>query len=131
MSDPFIAAVSEALPQDLRVYEINKVPAKPTYPYVVWSIADDRPTGYRLDARHGLRFYRFTWQSFGKSLASARAVDRAVTDAVLDETFDVEGYDCAPCYAGVDSIFGTPIRDADDQGVIGLTSSLTFTATKE
>jgi len=131
MTDPFVAAIEQMLPPDLRAYKMNEVPKEPRPPYAVWSLGDDRPTTYRGDATHGLRFYRLTWQAFGKTLDAARSANTRFSDAVLDRLPVVAGYRCGPMVAGSDSIFGAPTRDPDDGGLVGLTSSLTFTATKE
>lgn len=131
MSDPFLDAVADALAPIPRAYEMNAVPPKPIYPYLVYSVADDRPAGYTLDVSHGFRFRRVTWQSFGRNLTSTRATDAAATDCLLDRRLDVEGYDCGPCTADQGGLLGALLRDPDDSGVVGVTSSLTFTATKE
>lgn len=131
MSDPFLDAVADALAPLPRAYEMNAVPQKPVLPYTTYSVADDRPAGYSLDASHGFRFRRVTWQSFAKTLTGARANDALATDALLDRRLDVEGYECGPCAADQGGLLGAVTRDPDGGGVIGVTSSLTFTATKE
>lgn len=101
------------------------------YPYLVWSITQDEPTTYTLEARHGTQFHRITWQAFGRTLASARDLDGDVADALLDQRLTAAGYDCGPCSTERGGILGRVARDPDDSGVVGITSSLTFAATKE
>lgn len=133
MSDPFLTAAEAAFTDAgiRRAYEVNSVPPKPTYPYLVYSVTDDRPAGYTLDATHGFRFRRVTWQSFDKTLAGARLLDALAADALLDRRLDVDGYDCGPCTADQGGLLGAVTRDSDNGGVVAVTSSLTFTAIKE
>lgn len=125
----FLEAVDAATAAVLRRYPTNSVPPTPTYPYLVYSVAADRAEGYTLDSRHGFRFYRVILQSFGKpSLASALDIDAKATDGLLDQRLTVTGYDCGPCRLEVASAV---VRDPDTTGVVGVTTTLTFTATKE
>lgn len=120
-------ATEAALSSVPRAQEMNAVLDK-TYPYTVWALAADRPDSYTLDSRHGLRFYRITTQSFGKTLTSALDNDTRVTDALLDQSLDATGYDCGPCRIQVGSAV---VRDPDNAGVVGVTTTLLFTAIKE
>lgn len=125
---PLLDATADALSPVLRAYQTNSVPASPTYPYTAWSLAGDRPDAYTLDATHGLRFYRIISQSFGHTLASALDNDAKVTDALLDVALVATGYECTPCRIEVGSAV---VRDPDNSGVVGVTTTLTFAATKE
>lgn len=133
MTDPFMDAVEFALTDVVsRAYPENAVPDKPEYPYLVWSVADDRPAAYTLDAVHGMRFRRVTWQSFGETLAGARDYDSRAAGVFLDQVLDVEGYDCGPMVGDAPgALLGSVNRDPDDGGVISITSSLPFAAIKE
>lgn len=132
MSDPFVGAIEVALQEIPRAYKMNAVPAKPVMPYLVWSVADDRPAAYTLDAVHGMRFRRVTWQSFAKSLDGARDFDARAAGALLDRALDVDGYDCGPLSGNAPgALLGSMSRDPDDSGVISITSSLPFAAIKE
>lgn len=115
-----------------RAYPVGSVPASPEYPYLAWSLSQDNPVGYSLDVVHGSQFQRVTWQAFGRTLESARAVDRAATAVWLDQTLTATGFRCDPATTQYGGLLGAgPIRDPDDNGVLSLTSSLTFTATEE
>lgn len=127
----FLSAVHEATFAVPRRYPTGSVPKSPTYPYLVYSVAGDRAEAYTLDASHGVRFYRVIFQSFGRTLQSALDVDAAATEALLDRAFDpidLPFYDCGPCRLEVPSAI---VRDPDAGGVLGVTTTLTFTATPE
>ena len=125
----FLEAVGTATAAVLRRYPTNAVPPTPVYPYLVYSVAGDRAEGYTLDSRHGFRFYRIILQSFDKpSLASALDIDDKAVAGLLDKRLAVTGYDCGPCRLEVASAV---VRDPDTTGVVSVTTTLTFTATKE
>ena len=124
----FLEAVDTATAAVLRRYPTNAVPPTPTYPYQVYSVAGDRAVAYTLDSRHGFRFYRIILQSFGKTLQSALSLDQLAVDGLLDRRLAVTGYQCGPCRLEVASAV---VRDPDTTGVVGVTTTLTFTATKE
>lgn len=107
-----------------RVYEVNKVPPSPDYPYVVFSVTGDRPDAYLLDATHGVRQHRITWQAFGETVASATDLDDLATAALLDKRIALG---LGPCTAD-QTVLGALTRDQDAGGVVGVTSSLLFTA---
>lgn len=107
-----------------RVYEVNKVPPAPAYPYLVFSVTGDRPGAYLLDASHGLRQHRITWQSFGETVSSATDLDDLATGALLDKRL---APGLGPCTAD-QTVLGALTRDQDAGGVVGVTSSLLFTA---
>jgi len=128
--DPFLEALADALEPIERAYELNAVPPKPKYPYLAYSLTIERPDGYTLDASHGFRWCRITWQSFGRSLTSVRDIDNAATDLLLDHSLDVPGWECDPT-GPTGALLGALVRDSADDGILQITSTLTFTATKE
>lgn len=114
-----------------RVYKLGAVPASPTYPYTVVSLAGDMALNYTLDARHGTRNYRVALQSFSNTAAGldgALDYDAKAVGALLDHALNVDGYDCGPMRLQVGSAV---VRDPDAGGVVGVTSALIFTTTKE
>lgn len=111
-----------------RVYKTNAVPASPTYPYSVMSVSADQARTYTLDATHGTRDHRITLQSFGRTIDAALAYDEAAVDNLLDRRLTVAGYQCGPIRI---ELSAAVVRDPDDQGVVGVTSTLTFTTSKE
>lgn len=135
--DAAVTAVSQVLSGSMparRVYPVGSVPKKPKgsdagyYPYSVVGVTSDAAGNYTLDAHHGTRNYRIWVQSFGKTAESALAYD-AVADAnLLDQSLDVDGFDCGPIRVQVG---GSMTRDPDDEGVVGVTSAYIFTTTKE
>lgn len=126
--NPFMEAVADAAADVPRLYEANEVPSKPKYPYVVYSVTGDRAAARRLDYSHGLRHHRITWQAFGKTVDSAVDMDNLMTAALLDRFLVVPGYASGPC-SDAQTVLGALVRDADADGVVGVTSSLLFTAT--
>lgn len=123
-----LEAVGDATSVIVRRYPTNDVPPSPGDPYLVYSVAGDRAEGYTLDSRHGFRFYRIILQSFSTKLAAALDIDAKATDSLLDRRLAAAGYDCGPCRLEVASAV---VRDPDTTGVVGVTTTLTFTATKE
>jgi hypothetical protein len=121
-------AVATATAAVSRLYPLGSVPVTPTYPYGVYSGAMGRGDGYSLDATYGLRSGRVVVQTFGKTAAAAEDWMDRVTAALLDQTLTIAGYDASPCLLELDPV---ATRDPDDTGVIGMTASFTFTATKE
>lgn len=114
-----------------RAYPIGAVPAQPSYPYLVWSVTQDDAVAYGLDAKPGAQFHRVTWQAFGKTLASVRDYDRRATVAFLGVPLLAAGFTCDPPTDGYGGILGRLVRDPDDAGLLGITSTLTFIATEE
>lgn len=119
-------AAPGAVPRPERVYEINKAEGA-GYPCVVWSIGPERPFGYTLDARSGPRLWRITWQIFAKQMQALLDWSDAMDALFLDRRLDAPGFDCGPMSGiAVGSIHSALVRDPDDRGVIGLTTSLPF-----
>lgn len=120
-----VAAATAAVP---RLYPVGGVPATPTYPYGAYSALLGRGDAYTLDSVHGERWGRVTVQTFGKTAASALDHMDKVTAAVLDQALAIAGMRATPCRIELDPAV---VRDPDAAGVIGVTSTFTFTATKE
>lgn len=123
-----LAAVATATASVPRLYPLGSVPASPTYPYGVYSGSMGRGDGYSLDATYGVRYGRIVVQTFGKVGAAAEDHMDKVVAALLDRTLTIAGFNPSPCLLELDPVM---TRDPDDTGVVGLTASFTFTATKE
>ena len=121
-----VAAATAAVP---RLYPIGSVPATPTYPYGAYSAALGRGSNYALDSETRARRGRVVVQTFGRTAASALAHMEAVMGALLDRSLVITGWRCEPMRADLDQ--PAVVRDPDDAGVIGVTASWSFTATKE
>ena len=122
-------AVEEALYDLQRVYRVNRVPAKPAYPYAVFSAQLGRGDGYTLDSSHGLRWGRVVVQVFSDVVDGATARMEAITTALLDKRLPVAGWDATPLRFELDPT--PPTRDPDTNGVVGITAPFTFTATPQ
>jgi len=123
-----MTAVATATATVPRLYALNSVPASPTYPYGAYSATLGRGDAYTLDVSHGLRWGRVTVQTFGRTADSALTrMDEAVA-ALLDQRLTIAGYQCGPLALELDPAV---TRDPDDTGVVGVTATFTFTATKE
>ena len=126
-----LTATATALAGISRAYKINAVPAPPVYPYLVFSAVFTNPDSYTLDANYGVRWGRVTLQAFGRTLDSADAIHSEALDVLLDQSLNVTDWDCGPCGVGNGGLIGAVVRDPDDNGVVGITTSLVFAATKE
>lgn len=124
-------AVATAAASVARLYPVNAVPpAKPTYPYGVFSALLGGGGAYTLDSRHGLRTGLVSVQTFGKTVASAADHMEKVMAALLDQSIDFDGYaPSTPLRAALDQ--PAVNRDPDDNGVVTVTMPFTFTAAKE
>lgn len=120
-------AVAEATADVERLQPSGGVKNK-TYPYGTYSASLGRGDGYLMDSREGIRWGRVVVQSFGKTAASALAKAEEARAALVGISLDIEGYATTPCRAELDP---TVVRDPDDSGVIAVTTTYTFTATKE
>jgi len=123
-SDAAIAAVDDTV---LRVYKSDKVPATPTYPYMVLWTSFDGAEAYRSDATHGLGSYRVTTQAVGKSEDSATDLDGLARAALLDKRLAAGGKEYGP---GRMQVGAALVRDPDGGAVITVTSTYLF-ATEE
>ncbi len=122
-----MGAVAAAVAGVSRLYGLGAVPTSPAYPYGTYSAALGRGDAYTL-ATEGVRWGRVVVQTFGKTPTSALAVTEAVRAALVDARLDITGYDTSPCRAELDP---QVTRDPDDNGVLVVTTTFTFTATKE
>jgi hypothetical protein len=122
-----MTAVATATAAAPRLQPLNGVTNK-TYPYGVYSATFGRGDAYTLDVSHGLRWGRVVVQTFGKTADSALDLMDKVTTALLDKRLAITGYSCGPLVLEVDPAI---VRDPDDTGVVGVTATFTFTATKE
>lgn len=122
-------AVALATADIERMYPINKVPANPAYPYGVYSASLGRGDAYTLDAHEGVRHGRIVAQFFGKTDDSVNAKYEETRDALVGTRLAITGYKTTACRGELDP---TPtVRDPDTSGVVGVTTTFTFTATKE
>lgn len=127
MTAGFLTAVESLLVTPTRVHRLGSVPDQPTYPYVAWSLALGRGSVATLDSTVGRRFGRIVAQAHGKTLESALALAEAVVGDLADRALTVTGWECSPCVIELDPI---ATRDSDDNTIISVTSTLTFTAGK-
>lgn len=119
-------AVATATATVPRTQPLNGLTDK-TYPYSSYSATLGRGDTYTLSAE-GVRWGRVVVQSFGRTAASALHVAEQIRAALVGTRLDITGYRATPCRAELDP---TITRDPDDQGVVGVTATYTFTATKE
>lgn len=119
-----VATATAAVP---RLQPLNGVVDK-TYPYGVYSATFGRGDAYTLDVSHGLRWGRVVIQTFGKTADSALTRMDEVVALLLDKRLTIAGYSAGPLVLELDPAV---TRDPDDTGVVGVTATFTFTATKE
>lgn len=120
-------AVAVATEDVERLYPLNEVPAKPTYPYGTYSAAMGRGDTYTLDDEEGVRWLRVVVQTFGKTATSALGKAEAATSALKGTRLAVDGYETTRLRVELDPAV---TRDPDDKGVVGVTTTLTATATR-
>lgn len=120
-----VATATAAVP---RLYALNGVPANPTYPYGTYSATFGRGDTYRSDGTEGLRWGRIIFQTFGHTATAA--IDHAddVRAALVGQVLTVGGVPIGPITSELDPAV---TRDPDDTGVVGVTTTFTFTATEE
>lgn len=123
-----MTAVATATASVPRLYPVNGVPATPTYPYGVYSATLGRGDAYTLDSQHGTRWGRVTVQTFGTIADAALDHMDKVTALLLDKRLTITGHRATPMRSELDPAI---VRDPDDNGVVGVTAVLTFTATEE
>lgn len=120
-----VATATAAVP---RLYPLNGTPTTPEYPYGVHSATFGRPYAYALDSAARARHGRVTVQTFGRTANSALDHMDKVIAALLDVRLVIAGWRVSPLRIELDPHVG---RDPDDAGVVGVTATLAFTATKE
>ena len=96
--------------------------------YGVYTASLGRGDTYTLDATEGVRWGRITMQTFGKTTESAVALAEQVRDSLVGIRLTITGHSCDPIRAELDPQI---IRDPDVGGVVGVTATYVFTATKE
>jgi hypothetical protein len=116
-------AVATATVNLPRIYRLGAVPSKPPYPYGVFSAQLTRADSYTIDARHGLRYVRVTFQAFGRTSDSALTLTEEFIATLLDAVLTVDGAQTTPLRLELDPT--PPTRDPDDGGVLGVTTTLT------
>lgn len=103
-----------------RVYAVNEVPKKPTYPYAVLAVSPAAPQVRTLDGS-GDPTGRFTVQHFGKSDDSLADVT-AYTFAAFDgRELPLDGSPVA-----WQEITTAVYRDSDDDGVLTITHTYRY-----
>lgn len=123
-----MGAVAAATAGVARLYKINEVPTSPTFPYASFSALLGEGDSYLLDASEGVRWGQVVVQAFGRTGTSAGAKLEEVRAALVGTSLDITGYDTTPCRAELRPVI---VRDPDTAGVVGVTATYTFTATKE
>lgn len=122
-----MGAVAAATASVSRLYALNAVPSSPSYPYGVYSATLGRGDSYTLDGREGLRHGRVVVQTFARAGGAAVALAENVRAALVGARLSVTGYECTPIRAELDPQM---VRDPDDQGVVGVTATYVFAATR-
>ena len=122
--DAAVDAITAAHTGTPRVYEVNQVPAERPYPYSVVMVTPQAPDGYTLDQVHGFRDHQLVVQSFARLAEAVFDYDQKAATALLDQTLAADGWSCDPCRFQTSRQY----RDADDSGVIGITTVYAFMA---
>jgi hypothetical protein len=104
-----------------RAYKPNEVPAQPQMPYTVVSVTRDLPKHHSGTGAPGTWDLRTTLQSFDVDDDGALDFDRMAVDALEGRIL-----------SGLDGMWRTQVgsvlvRDPDNRGVIGVTSTLLCT----
>lgn len=124
LDDTLAAVVAGGVP---RAYKPNETPDKPQMPYTVVTVTRDLPGNYGLDGAHGTQDIRATVQSFDVDADGALAFDQLAVDALQDHQPVFAGYDTTPWRVQFGSAL---VRDPDNHGVIGVTTTLLCTITR-
>lgn len=123
-----MGAVAAATAGVARLYAVNSVPASPTYPYGSYSASLGRGDSYLLDNTEGIRWGRVVVQTFGKTATSALAKAEEVRAALRGVRLVITGFTATGLRSELDPAV---VRDPDDNGVVAVTTTFNFTATKE
>jgi hypothetical protein len=118
-------AVATATAAVQRLYRLNSVPASPVYPYGSFSASMGRGGAYTLDGDEGLRWGRVVVQTFGRTADSAVDHAEQIRAALAGTRLTLSGFETTACRAELDPAV---TRDPDDSGVVGVTTTYTFTA---
>lgn len=117
-----VATAAAAVP---RLYKLNSVPPEPQYPYGSFSASLGRGAAYTLDQDEGLRWGRVVVQTFGRTADGALDLAEQVRAALAGKLLAITGYDTTASRVELDPVV---TRDPDDKGVVGVTTTFTFTA---
>lgn len=123
-------AVATATATVPRLYAQGEVPDVPPYPYGVYAVALGTGATYTLEASHGVRRGRVTLQTFGRTADAALSLTEQVVGLLLDRRLTVPDWSTTPVRVQLEPAI---VRQSDPEntGVIGVTTVLAFTATKE
>ena len=121
-------AVETATAGVARLYKLGEVPPSPEYPYGAYSAVLGRGDSRTLDGAEGMRWGRIVIQTFGRTADAAIAKAEDARDALVGTRLAVTGYETTPVGGELDP---SVVRDPADTGVVSVTQTLTFTATKE
>jgi hypothetical protein len=119
-----VATATAAVP---RLQPMNGVVDK-TYPYGVYSATFGRGDTYTNDGTEGVRWGRIVLQTFGRTTDSATDLYDQARAALVGKVLTVDGSPIGPITGELDPAV---TRDPDDAGVVGVTTTFTFTATEE
>lgn len=127
MSAPLTAVLDKLGGDAARTYKLNGVPEKPEYPYREVTVGWADAFAYTMAGGH-TGTHRAVVRSFSRTLDGALEFDQDARDQ-LDEVFlTAPGWECGALRLELASAIN---RDPDDHGVVTVTTSFTFTATKE
>ena len=121
-------AVAAATAGLARQYSINEVPASPQMPYGSHSAFLGRGDVADLMGDEGIRWGQVVSQHFARTLSAAEDAAEAFRSVIVGASLNIAGFDTTPCAQPFDPAV---VRDPDDAGVVGITQTFTFTATKE
>lgn len=117
-------AVATATAGVARLYATGSVPAKPSYPYGSYSATLGEGATYLLDASEGLRRGRIVVQTFAHTANGALDWAEDVRASLVHARLDLPDGDCSPI---VCELPPSVVRDPDDDGVVSVTTTYTFT----
>jgi hypothetical protein len=120
-----VAAAAASVP---RLYALGEVPTAPQMPYTSFSASLGRGDALGLLGDEGIRWGQIVMQHFAATAANALDEAETARALVIGTALDIAGYDATPCEQEIDPQI---VRDPDNRGVIGVTQTFTFTATKE
>lgn len=115
MMTPIEALIDLTVPAEIDVYELGKVPAKPSYPYAAVSLSSPNTLGRTLDGSAWTDL-RFVVQMFGRTQASVLDL-AAKFDAIFEGQVLTDFPDAPMSWREI----GTgPYRDPDSGGVLSI-----------
>lgn len=125
-----VAAATAAVP---RLKPLNEQPEKDAsgqviYPYGVFTAVLGAGLSYTLESHSDVREGRVTVQTFGPTADGALTHMDLVVAALLDRRLAITGWATTPLRL---ELAPAVHRDPDATGLVGVTATFTFTATKE